>query len=58
MIGKKMDIERLKALNLALKALYREETEEVTGASVTEAIGTLIESMRFIFDTWEREHHE
>lgn len=53
-----MDIERLKALNLALKALYREETEEVARASVTEALGALIESVRFIFDTWESEHHE
>ena len=53
-----MDIERLKALNLALKDLYREETEETPRASVTAAIGTLIESVRFVFDSWESEHYE
>jgi hypothetical protein len=51
-----MDIERLKALNLALNKLYRLPREEDPGASVTEAIGTLIECMMFIFDSWESEH--
>ena len=53
-----MDIERIKALNIALKALYREETEEKPRASVTEALGVLIESVRFIFDYWESERSE
>jgi hypothetical protein len=53
-----MDIEKFKALNLALYQLYRVETEEDRGASVTEAIGTLIECMHFLFESWESEHHE